>query len=411
MNLAALLGASLLLLPGSHGEPCGPDPEPYIRLVEDERGLRLELASRVFMDAREGAPLTTVTLVGAMHIAQPLFYARTQAALDLHDLVLFEQVREELPWGELEGLSPTDLDHVLSTGRRMEALLQAAQHRDSVSTFALGDPPRQRMTASRFERASTDAWGRPMELSVERKEGRLVRYTARSLGRDGEPGGEGVDADRQLDLEVRAGDPALRALQSDLAEVLGWRFQLDEIDELGVRWRNSDLSMAELRRALGGGDGQAREFARFLEGGGGALDELVRGGLRLLGASATIRETLQLTVIEVLARSEELFEVPPIGLGDLFEVIIEDRNRVVLDDLAGILEGEPEAHSIGVFYGAGHLRELERGLVSELGLSAIRTRWIPAVELQWQSLSLSKQEIELIRVSIRETFEVGLGGR
>lgn len=409
LHLALLSPAAAVVAPG--------DPEPYIRLMEDDAGLRLELAARTFAVRRDGVPPgaspATVTLVAAMHLAQRPFYRRVQALLDDHELVLFEHVREELGLGELDELGPDERDAVLATGRRMEALLDATHahfHRTREAPADVAALVAASADSRRLSRATHDVWSGALALEATLREGRLCARVS-SLGRDGAPGGAGVDADREVELDVPAGEAPLRALQTDIARALGWSFQLDEIDDLAPRWRNSDVSLGELREALGGGDETAREFAAMLEGGGGALDGLMRGFLGLLGATRTGRSAMQLAVIEVLAQGERMFDTPPAEFADLFEVLIEQRNRVVCDDLAEALREKPARRRLAIFYGAGHLGDLERRLRDELGLVPIDTRWIAAVDLPWTSLAFSRAEAEELRVSFREAFEESLGDR
>ena len=66
-----------------------------------------------------------------------------------------------------------------------------------------------------------------------------------------------------------------------------------------------------------------------------------------------------------------------------FEVLLERRNDVVLEDLELLLIGEPDVGRIAVFYGAAHMADLEARLTKELGLEAVVTSWLAGVDLRF----------------------------
>ncbi len=73
--------------------------EPWIRLTEsDDRVMSLDIASKEFRKIDGDGP--TITLYGAVHIAEPRFYATLQKELDGYDLVLFEGVNGGEPIDE-----------------------------------------------------------------------------------------------------------------------------------------------------------------------------------------------------------------------------------------------------------------------------------------------------------------------
>jgi len=59
--------------------------------------------------------------------------------------------------------------------------------------------------------------------------------------------------------------------------------------------------------------------------------------------------------------------------------IITDRNRVALRVLRQQIEAGKQ--KIAIFYGAGHMPDLQRRLRDEFGLTPIRTQWLVAWNL------------------------------
>lgn len=69
------------------------------------------------------------------------------------------------------------------------------------------------------------------------------------------------------------------------------------------------------------------------------------------------------------------------GLGETIErILIQDRNAAVIDVLRDeVIDGK---RHIGIFYGAGHMEDLEKRLLSEFGLRCESVEWLPAWNLQ-----------------------------
>lgn len=400
-----------------------PEPPPRtLRLTESTEGLELSVATRVLHFARDGGPPALVSLVGAMHVADGSYYDALQAYLDGHDVVLFERVEPRADLGgEVDELPPAERAAVLATRRRMETLLAAAvaHHRETGRAPSpedlAGAAAAPTRTARRLRRASADAWGRPLRLTA-RTGGGALEAGVESFGSDGAPGGGGAAADLVLRHPPPGGTHAPdgaasgeRGLQAEMADALDLVFQLDGIDYGGAHWRNCDVSLEELEALLAEAGGDASALLGALDG-SSLLGRAAGGLLRLVGATRTGRGSLKLVGVEVLARADEVLAAPPPGMERLFEVLLEERNAVVVDDLRAILDGEPELRRIAVFYGAGHLRDLERRLVAELGMTPVQGLWFPALELRFAETGLSPAEIRLLRRTVGSALDRRLGG-
>jgi len=397
LALPPLLGGVLL-----DDEASAHDPARYLRTTESDEVLSLEIAAREL--TTPGGQ--TVWLVGAAHIASVEFYDRTQAFLDACDVTLFEGV------GGL-GIEPSETDDASTLraitagrlrwlGRRLER--HRAREGELPETLAalLDDAADLPLLPA----ALVDGHGHP--LRYERSEdGRS--FVLWSAGADGARGGEGVDADvawsDYREVPVRDGVRA-EGIQAQLADALGVVFQLDAIDYERARWKNCDMDESELVRELEESGLDPEELFGMLDG--SSLTARFAGALLdLLGRFQTGQAILRLVGIELLGRADELLAVAPAELGRLMEVLVDERNRVVVDGVRAELANE-DARTIGVFYGAAHLRDLERRLVDELDVTVGRTAWLPAIEVELATLGLSKAQVKLMQSTIRAQLDLQL---
>ncbi|MHC4612288.1 MAG: hypothetical protein ACYTAU_01750 [Planctomycetota bacterium] len=83
------------------------------------------------------------------------------------------------------------------------------------------------------------------------------------------------------------------------------------------------------------------------------------------------------------------------------DVIIGERNQVVVDDVKAILAGEPEVESIAIFYGAAHMPDLARRLDEQLGYRPADAEWFTAFEVNLAASALSPQQLRSLRRMIR----------
>jgi len=414
--------ATLLLLPSWQDAKDSPADSPeglstgqsYLRLDEDSEGLELMLAVRTLRADRPDAPSTTVSLVSVIHVGEARYYDELAKLLAEHDVVLFEQVggRVALPAGA-EGVPWSERSRWQATHRRMASMLAVMQaHHDwtgeaSADLDELIGEASSKREAGRMRRAAVDAWGRELLLGAEEQGGELLAWAA-SLGADGVPGGEGLDADLRLDTaDLAAACADEDGLQQAFADALGLVFQLQGIDYTGAQWRNSDMSLEELTTLLDDGGDESGLLETM--GGGSLIARFAGGMLKFVGSTRQGRGMLKLMGVEVLSRADQLLNTPPPGFEELFEILIERRNRVVLDDLTSVLENEPEVRSVAVFYGAGHMAALETALVEDLGLKLVAERWFGAVDLRFEDTGLPSSMIGTFRKTLSSTLDRQLG--
>ncbi len=238
---------------------------------------------------------------------------------------------------------------------------------------------------------------------------------------------EGVGATNKEFLSTRE---QAYSLQPALAKALGLRFQLQAIDYRGSNFVNSDLSMEELGRVMAGDESPGK--AAENEGGAVALGELVsvmdgsswagvlaKFGVAFIGASPRLRATVRLVLIETLGSMEgdlgDSAALPP-SMRRLMEVLIRERNSAVIRDVARAVQKSRSGGrrqrlgSISVFYGAGHLPDLERRLCAELGYRPGSDDWRTAFDVNPRSSGLGASDVAMARRMVREQLKaLGVG--
>lgn len=219
-------------------------------------------------------------------------------------------------------------------------------------------------------------------------------------------------------------DPASggASLQVTMARSLGLVFQLQAIDYERTNFRNSDLTIDQIqalmqpeRKAVSGGagSGQARRadaddssFQDLL----GAMDgssvfgTLASGIFQIIGSSAKLQAMTKLALIEVFGQIRgdmaQMQGLPP-EMKRLFEVLIRERNKTVIADLKEELQHAGHADSIAVFYGAGHLVDMEKRLRHDLRYVPVDEFWLPVFSVNTEKAGLSNFELTLLRSVLR----------
>jgi hypothetical protein len=387
------------------------EPAQFMRSVEEPgRLIALEIAARTFVGSAPGAP--SIVLVGVSHIGEHKLYAGLQGLLDGHDVVLYESVK---PPGTGGAGGADDDERVASTraAMRFVAAILATYHEanqqypeglDELARFAAAIDPR---LAEWLAGARTDAWGNAVGYRRV-DEGR--RFVLTSLGSDRRPDGVGPGADLLVTSETGVEPLTLGAdednLQSELAKALGLEFQLDAIDYDRPNFRSSDMALDELERAL---EAKGVDFEPIS---GGLTGSSLAGRLAIIALRAVrfaddfffegaIADGLKVMLIEMFS-DEVLIEQSMVQFGAGFmEVIIGERNQVVVDDVRAILDAEPEVESIAIFYGAAHMPDLARRLDEQLGYRPAGEQWFTAFEVNVAASALSPQQLKSLRRMIR----------
>lgn len=223
--------------------------------------------------------------------------------------------------------------------------------------------------------------------------------------------------------DAPTGPPEGYSLQADLARALGLTFQLTAIRYDRPHFRNSDLSLAQLTRLFesaavpeavspaagtqpAGPPAGAVEFGALVQimNGEGLLGGLARLGVSLLAASPRLQAASKLALIETLGGLpndlSQIEGLPP-GLQRLMRILIEERNETVVRDARAALVGPPPPASVAIFYGAGHMADLEYRLCRELNYQPVEDRWLVAFDVDPRAAGLSPWELELTTRLVR----------
>jgi hypothetical protein len=212
--------------------------------------------------------------------------------------------------------------------------------------------------------------------------------------------------------ETSAGrDPS--SLQSSMAASLGLVFQLEAIDYQRSNFRNSDLTIPELRQLLAGYESPSGEVAagqRFegvleLMEGGSFLDSLIQIGLRFLSISPKLQALGRLVLIDVIGDIQgdlaQLQGLPP-DMKQLLEVLLQRRNEKVLNDVKKELPALGRHGSVAVFYGTGHMPDLEKHLRQDLNYRPAAQLWLTAFDVNMTQSGVSEAERNFVHTLIRQ---------
>jgi hypothetical protein len=208
-------------------------------------------------------------------------------------------------------------------------------------------------------------------------------------------------------------------LQTSLAQSLGLVFQLEAIDYDRPNFRNSDLSIQQLRGLMAAQDaasgqgapaagepGAGESFEALLGAmqGGGWFQGLMQLGLRFVGASPHLQALMKLGLMELIDQIQgdpgRLRNLPP-NIARLLNVLIEKRNQRVVADLRTALRRPAPPASITVLYGAAHMPDLERRLRAELAYRPADQVWLTAFSVDLARARVSAAEVQWVRSLVR----------
>lgn len=419
---AAILPVAVPALAAQAEPPAAPkQKERWIRVTEDAASGRVKLQVAARSYTRPGAgDGRVVWLASAVHVGDRSYYRALQQSLDAKDVVLYEGVKPPGAGRAEHDLGDGSEDQrIEATRKRIRFLGLAVKMYEQAagslpeSLAALTTPAAQgKGTDERiapFVAASLqDAWGNAIQYTLLSGEVGAGGFDIVSLGADGQPGGEDAAADIRLSEQrpIREDEIPSRSdggIQQQLAGAMGLVFQLDAMDHSKPHWRNSDLSMDQVSERISGSGGDADDLFASL-GGASAGARFAGALLKFIGASPMLSGIAKVMMVEMLGQADELLEVVPGGMGKLMDVIIKDRNEVVINDLVGVLEHEPDKKNIGVIYGAGHMPDLEERM-AVLGFTENSVVWLTAIDVDLDRTGLPRSQINSMRAMLRDTVK------
>ena len=136
------------------------------------------------------------------------------------------------------------------------------------------------------------------------------------------------------------------------------------------------------------------------------------GGLSV--AASTVLLGLKVVLIEMLGDPAVLDQgLAQFGAG-FSEVIVEDRNQVVIDDLKRVIEQEPQVRSIAILYGAAHMPDMARRLADQLDYQPgdeSQDRWLTAIKVDLRNSKLSAADLNAVRATMKQAMRQQLRRR
>lgn len=205
------------------------------------------------------------------------------------------------------------------------------------------------------------------------------------------------------------------SLQATMATSLGLVFQLQAIDYDRTNFFNSDLSIDQIQALMQAPaprqpgakaaepDNAFQDLLKAMDG-SSVFGAFVSGLLELIGTSPRLQALTKLALIEAFGAMEgdiaRIQGLPP-EMKKLLEVLIFERNKAVLADLKHELKRVRPGGSIAIFYGAGHLPDLEMRLREEFHYRPGEERWLPVFSVNVVQAGVSNLELNLLRTFIR----------
>ena len=207
------------------------------------------------------------------------------------------------------------------------------------------------------------------------------------------------------------GSEADPGIQTTLAKSLGLVFQLDAIDYDRPSFLNSDLSIDEIQQLMqasaprasageqGGGNNSFSFLLQIMDG-RTFLGSLMKIGIQFIGSDPKLREVTRLMLVETLGQISgdlsELHGVSP-DLQRLIKVLIQARNQKVIGDVKTEFKQVPPSGSIAIFYGSGHMPDMEKRVVEDLHYRPAEEIWLTAFSADTRKTGLSAAELQMLR--------------
>ena len=373
--------------------------DEFAKVVEDPKAgtIVLQVASRRFVRPGQAGPV--VTTYSMMHIADRSFFEKRQEQLDTNDVVLFERANPPGTGRRAYSLLKDDDSAwcVSTTKLRLQTLgmlAKAFENREKRNPLSIKDLQTMELGFASLTDLAVDAWGNEFQFHAKETTLEIV-----SLGKDKSSGGEGEDADLLLSEQEEFPSVVFdrQSEASRIAKLIDLTFQGDGMVHEKPHWRSSDLSIDQVKerlKAQGVSDEILSRTITWLP------MQIMEPFLGLIQRMPNVKNTGKRLFIEKMAK----FQPPRRNTSNTSgrdQVIIFDRNQIVIDDLIGIIESEPSVRSVGIIYGGGHMPDLEARL-RKLGYQQESMEWTDTITARLPKTVLEKAQWELSRKTISE---------
>jgi hypothetical protein len=172
------------------------------------------------------------------------------------------------------------------------------------------------------------------------------------------------------------------ALQNGIKSMLGLEHQLTAIDYTKENFVHADMSPQEFAQTMKDrGESFTQIFFRMMGQSMAKQSQDPSGTSDVKLLMAFFAKDRKLRLKRIMAQQFEDLE----GSMRVFEgpdgsTLISERNKRALAVLADQIEAGKRR--IGIFYGAGHLPDMERRLIADFGMRRAKVRWVEAWDLR-----------------------------
>jgi hypothetical protein len=225
---------------------------------------------------------------------------------------------------------------------------------------------------------------------------------------------EGIGGRPQKRPPKSESDPkSMSSLQTSLAESLGLVFQLEAVDYDRSHFKNSDVPVKQIQEMMtaaaqrtntASDAGKGMQDLMQIMDGSSFFGLLLHTGVKLISTSPRLQATFKVVFIETLGQLRgdlaQAKGLPP-ELKELMTFIIKERNQIVMKDLRQALETRKPPKSIAIFYGAGHMYDLEQRIGEEFNYRPTADRWLTAFAVDTKAAGLSEMELNMVRSIVK----------
>lgn len=175
-----------------------------------------------------------------------------------------------------------------------------------------------------------------------------------------------------------AGTAPAKPVYQIVSDAIGLDFQMNDIKYDRTGWKNVDLTWDELDKMNkeGASDGKPTQF----DGIKSILDPnspQAKQIATMLGlATPGMKEAIKLLIVKSVASGQANGMINPATE----KIILTARNKAIVDALDASFTSPKPPKSIGVFYGAMHLNDIEKTLVGKYGYRLGEKKWFVAAD-------------------------------
>lgn len=191
-----------------------------------------------------------------------------------------------------------------------------------------------------------------------------------------------MDPEMGVPEPEESGLSPVSTIQVGMKDALGLEFQLDQIDYKAKNFVHADMTPKEFFDTMNKRkEGLLQMFARSL-GSSLAMQSSGKGTGDIELLAALVSDDREKGLRRALAQQMQMMDGQMAALTgeDGKSTLITERNAKAFEVLKQELDAGKQ--KVGVFYGAGHLKDMHERLVKEFGMEPVKTEWLDAWDLR-----------------------------